>query len=141
MITRLFVCLLLLAALFACKKEKEEPAPDRRTLLTSRAWRLNEVLVNGVAITDPTLLATLGPFNQTTIRFNNDGTLTATQTNGTVSNGTWTFGSTQDQLQVSLGGQNYQFTIKQLDAMQLVLTTPYTYQGFTVTAELRMVPA
>jgi hypothetical protein len=75
--TRLSVCLLLLAVLFACKKEKEEPAPDRRTLLTSRAWRLNEVLANNLPVTDPALLAMLGPFNQTTIRFNNDGTLTA----------------------------------------------------------------
>lgn len=141
MIKRLSVCLLLLAALFACKKEKEEPAPDRRTLLTSRAWRLNEALVNGVPITDPSQLALLGPLNGATVRFNADGTLTATQANGTVTNGTWAFGSTQDQLQVSLGGQNYSFSIKQLEAAQLVLTTPYSVQGFTVTAELRMVPA
>lgn len=141
MITRLSVCLLLLAALFACKKEKEEPAPDRRALLTARAWRVDEVLVNGVAITDPVQLVQLGPLNGSTVRFNNDGTLTATQTNGTVTNGTWAFGSTPDQLQVSLGGQNYSFSVKQLDAALLVLTTPYSSQGFTVTAELRMVPA
>ncbi len=141
MITRLSVCLLLLAALFACKKEKEDPAPDRRTLLTGRAWRLNQVLVQNVAITDPTLLAMLGPLNGTTIRFNNDGTLTATQPNGTATSGTWRFGSTEDQLEVALAGQNYSFTIKQLDAAQFVLTTPYSYQGIPVTAELRMVPA
>ncbi len=142
--TSLSVCLLLLAVLFACKKEKDEPAPDRRTLLTSRAWRLNEVLVNGVTITDPALLAQLGPLNGATVRFNNDGTLTATQAGGTQVNGTWQFGSTQDQLLVSLVGQNYQFTIKQLDAAQLVLTTMYSVTTpfpATVPAELRMVPA
>jgi hypothetical protein len=138
---RLSVCLLLLAGLFACKKGKEDPAPDRRTLLTSRAWRLNEVLANGLVVNDPALLSMLGPFNQTTIRFNSDGTLTATQTNGTVSNGTWAFGSTQDQLVATLGGQGYQFVIKQLDAAQLVLTTTYTVQGFPLPVELRMVPA
>ncbi|MBD0254672.1 MAG: hypothetical protein ICV83_03045 [Cytophagales bacterium] len=139
--TRLSVCLLLLAVLFACKKEKDEPAPDRRTLLTGRAWRLNQVLVNGVAITDPTQLALLGPLNGATVRFNDDGTLTATQAGGAVTNGTWAFGSTQDQLVATLGGQNYTFTILQLDTTQLVLTTPYTYLGITVTGELRMVPA
>jgi hypothetical protein len=144
MITRLSVCLLLLAALFACKKEKDEPAPDRRTLLTSRAWRLNEVLVNNVAITDPALLAQLGPLNGATVRFNNDGGLTATQANGTVTSGTWAFGSTQDQLVVSLAGQTYQFAVKQLDATNLVLTTTYnitTPFPAAVPAELRMVPA
>ncbi len=142
--TRLSLCLLLLAVLFACKKEKDEPAPDRRTLLTSRAWRLNEVLVNGVTITDPTLLAQLGPLNGATVRFNNDGTLTATQANGTVTSGTWTFGSTQDQIVVNLAGQSYQFTVKQLDAAQLVLTTTYSVTTpfpANVPAELRMVPA
>jgi hypothetical protein len=139
--TRLSVCLLLLAMLFACKKEKDEPAPDRRTLLTSRAWRLNEVLANNVTITDPAQLALLGPLNGATVRFNNDGTLTATQASGTVTNGTWAFGSTQDQLVATLGGQGYQFVIKQLDAAQLVLTTTYTVQGFPLPVELRMVPA
>jgi hypothetical protein len=141
MITRLSVCLLLLAVLFSCKKEKEEPAPDRRTLLTARAWRINEVLANNLPVTDPALLAMLGPFNQTTIRFNNDGTLTATQADGTATSGTWKFGSTEDQLEVALGGQNYQFTIKQLEATRLVLTTTYTFQGFSIPGELRMVPA
>ncbi len=139
--TRLSLCLLLLAVLFACKKEKDEPAPDRRTLLTSRAWRLNEVLVNGVTITDPTLLAQLGPLNGATVRFNGDGTLTATQASGTVTSGTWAFGATEDQLAVSLAGQSYQFAIKQLDAANLMLTTTYTVQGFPLAAELRMVPA
>ncbi len=143
MLTRLSVCLLLLAVLFSCKKEKEEPAPDRRTLLTARAWRLNQVLVNSVAITDPTLLAQLGPLNQATIRFNNDGTLTTTQTNGTATNGTWTFGSTENQLLVTLGGQTYDFAVKQLDTAQLVLTTMYSVTTpfpASVPAELRMVP-
>lgn len=139
--TRLSVCLLLLAVLFACKKEKDEPAPDRRALLTSRAWRLNEVVVNSLTITDPTLLAQLGPLNGATVRFNDNGSLTATQAGGTVTNGTWALDSTQDQLTVTIPGQNYQFTIKQLDAANLVLTTPYTYLGITVTGELRMVPA
>jgi hypothetical protein len=144
MITRLSVCLLLLAALFACKKEKEDPAPDRRTLLTSRAWRLNEVLVRGVAITDPTLLAQLGPLNGSTVRFNNDGTLTATQAGGTQTNGTWAFGSTEDQIVVGLAGQSYQFKVERLDAAQLVLSTTYSVTipfPTTVPAELRMVPA
>ena len=144
MLTRLSLCLLLLAALFSCKKDKEEPTPDRRLLLTSRAWRLNEVLVNGVTITDPVLLAQLGPLNGSSVRFNSDGTLTATQANGAVTNGTWQFGSTQDQLLVVLGGQNYNFTIKQLNTAQLFLSTPYTVTTpitTTVLAELRMVPA
>ncbi len=142
--TRLSVCLLLLAVLFACKKEKDEPAPDRRTLLTGRAWRLNEVLVNNVAITDPTLLAQLGPLNGATVRFNNDGTLTATQASGTVTSGTWAFGATQDQIVASLAGQSYQFAVKQLDAANLVLTTTYNITipfPAAVPAELRMVPA
>jgi hypothetical protein len=142
--TRLSVCLLLLTVLFACKKEKDEPAPDRRALLTSRAWRLNEVLVNNVTITDPALLAQLGPLNGATVRFNDNGSLTATQASGTVTEGTWTFGSTQDQLAVTIGGVNYQFTIKQLDAANLVLTTMYSVTTpfpATVPAELRMVPA
>ena len=141
---RLSVCLLLLAALFACKKEKEDPAPDRRTLLTSRAWRLNEVLVRGVTITDPTLLAQLGPLNGATVRFNNDGALTATQASGAVTTGTWAFGSTQDQIVVSLAGQSYQFEVEQLDTANLVLTTQYSVTTpfpATVPAELRMVPA
>lgn len=140
--THLTLCLLLLAVLCSCKKDKEEePAPDRRTLLTSRPWRLNEVLLNNVAITDPTLLALLGPLNGATIRFSGDGTLTATQASGTVTSGTWQFGSTQDQLLVVIGGQDYQFAIKQLDATQLVLTTTYTYLGVSIPAELRCVAA
>jgi hypothetical protein len=142
--TRLSVCLLLLAVLFACKKEKDEPAPDRRTLLTSRAWRLNQVLSNDVVITEPALLAQLGPLNGATVRFNDNGALTATQANGTVTTGTWAFGTTQDQLLVSLAGQSYQFAIKQLDAAQLVLTTTYSVTipfPAVVPVELRMVPA
>ncbi len=141
--TRLSVCLLLLAVLFACKKEKEEPAPDRRTLLTSRAWRLNQVLVNGVIITDQTLLAQLGPLNGATVRFNGDGTLTATQAGGTQTSGTWQFGSTQDQLLVSIVGQNYQFEIEQLDAANLMLTATYNVPPFPapIPVELRLVPA
>ena len=143
--THLSLCLLLLAVLCSCKKDKEEePAPDRRTLLTSRAWRLNEVLVRDVPITDPSQLALLGPLNGATIKFNADGTLTATQASGAVTSGTWQFGSTQDQLAVTLAGQDYQFTIKQLDAAQLVLTTTYTITvplTVTVPAELRCVPA
>jgi|GEM_PF-2850972 len=143
--TQLSLCLLLLAVLCSCKKDtKEEPVPDRRTLLTARAWRLNEVLISNVPITDPAQLALLGPLNGATIRFNGDGTLTTTQASGTVTSGTWQFGSTQDQLLVTLGGQNYQFTIKQLDATQLVLTTTYAITvpiTATVPAELRCVPA
>lgn len=142
--THLSLCLLLLAALCSCKKDKEEPAPDRRTLLTSRAWRLNEVLIRDAPITDPSQLALLGPLNGATIRFNADGTLTATQASGAVTSGTWQFGSSQDQLAVTLAGQDYQFTIKQLDAAQLVLTTTYTITvplTITFPAELRFVPA
>jgi hypothetical protein len=141
--THLSLCLLLLAVLCACKKDKEEePAPDRRTLLTSRAWRLNQVLVGTNPITDPSQLALLGPLNGSAIRFNADGTLTATQASGAVTSGTWELGSTQDQLKVTLaGGLVYDFTIKQLDAAQLVLTTLYNYLGVSVPAELRCVPA
>jgi hypothetical protein len=130
----------------ACKKEKET-APDRRGLLTARTWRLNEALANGVRVTDPQLLSAIGVLSQSTVRFNNDGTLTATDnTTGTVTNGTWQFGSSEDQLLVSIGASNYTFTVKMLDVAQLVLTTPYSVSvppapAFTVNAELRMVPA
>jgi hypothetical protein len=143
---RLFLCLILLSSLIACKKD-EEAAPDRRALLTAHGWRLNEALANGVAVTDPQLLSAIGVLSQSTVRFNADGTLTATDnTTGAVTNGTWQFGSSQDQLLVSVGSSNYTFTIKMLDAAQLVLTTPYSVSvppvpAFTVNAELRMIPA
>ncbi len=140
--THLSLCLLLLAVLCGCKKDKEEPAPDRRTLLTSRAWRLDQVLVGTNPITDPSQLALLGPLNGATVKFNADGTLTATQASGAVTSGTWEFtGATQDLLKVTLaGGQIYDFTLRQLEAAQLVLITRNN-STIPVPVELRFVPA
>ncbi len=135
--------LILLSVLFACQREKSE-FPDRRALITARAWRLDQALVNGLPVTDPQLLNAIGSFSQSRLRFNNDGTLTATNTTtGSVSTGTWEFSNGQEGLTVNIDNQTYQFAILILTADQLTLTTPYTITTpfqTTLEAELRLVP-
>ena len=135
--------LLLLVALFSCKKDKEE-TPDRRALLTARAWRLDQALLSGVPVTDPQLLSAIGSFNQSRLQFNSDGTFTSTNTaTNTVSRGTWQFSNGEQGLKVTIDNQNYDFTIKALTAGQLILTTPFTIPPIPtpLEAELRLVPA
>jgi hypothetical protein len=140
----LLAWLLLLACLFSCQRDSEE-TPDRRALITARAWRLDQALVNGLPVTDPQVLNAIGSFNQSRLRFNNDGTFTSTNTaTNSVSTGTWEFSNGQEGLTINIDNQTYQFTIKALTANQMNLTTPYTittpFQA-TLEAELRLIPA
>ncbi len=144
-----FVSLLLaffFITLVACNRDEDEP--NKTVLLTAKPWKVDQVYVANQVITDPNLLQYLGQLQNTSIRFNADGTCTATDPNTqVVTSGTWQFNADQTRLLLDLPDQDFDFEIKVLSDNNLNLSTPVTVGPptfpfpITQTVELRLIPA
>ena len=96
-INRVFILLCSISMLLAsCKKSDVIPAT--RTELITKAWRVNQVVINGKADQSAS-------YSSYQITFNADGTYTY-MANGTTERGTWEFSSTEQQVILNKGAAN-----------------------------------
>jgi hypothetical protein len=110
---------------------------------------LAKLLAAGQEVTDPRLQQVVAAFSNSTILFKSDGTYTSTEnSSGSISSGTWELQSGDTQLYINTGTDKYTFTIKELAANSLKLTTTVTVGPpiiptpipIPVEVELQMVP-
>jgi hypothetical protein len=142
----LFVCVIALTFIISsCKKDKET-VPSKTALLTAKAWKLDKVLLFNTEVTDPNILATIGGLANSEVKFNADGTYTATdRTTNTKTNGTWEFNSDQTKLTVkgSTTGSDVTFDIKTLTDKNMDLFTQQAITGYPISVpiDIKLIPA
>jgi hypothetical protein len=140
--------ILFLATLFVagCKKDDEPEAPSKTDLLTAKAWKLNTISAPPLPDNDPRVMSVIGGLSNSNVKFENNGTYTATNRNtNAVETGTWEFNADQTQIITDKGqSDSFTFTIVNLTANNLDLSTPFSANigiPVTLTVSLKLIPA
>lgn len=139
-IQNLLFILIALFSLAACSK-KGDPKPKTQTdLLVAHEWRGDQVQVNGIDVSArPEVTSQIGHIKTVRLKFNADGTYTATFTNNIgaqTQTGKWSFNQDKTKLTFELYGE---VEVKRLTENNLDLTAKIPFQGVLFNAEVMFV--
>ena len=136
----LLIFFFTLGFLTSCSDDDDDTEPSKTDILVSEEWRGDEIRINGIDVSNrPEIVDQFGNIKTVRLRFNRDGTYSATYTDNTgqqSTNGNWSFNEDETILIFDLYGE---VEVETLTDSNLTLSTEIPYQGITVSPEVRFV--